>query len=94
MGTDRNSSTSFQEIRAFCEAGNEDHLPAGTVAALLDVAERLDRVRYLREGHETPETPDEDNPVPYCFECEVPWPCVVEELFQALDAVLPQGEPE
>lgn len=65
------------------------HVPT-YLAVLLDVAERLEKVRFLREGHETPDTPDEDHPDLYCFECEGPWPCLIEETFQALDHLTPQ----
>lgn len=41
----------------------------------------------LEDGHETPESPDEDHPYPTCFECEVEWPCNRRVLFDALDAL-------
>lgn len=39
------------------------------------------------DGHLAAEKPDEDNPEPYCFECDLPWPCDRAKLAAALAQV-------
>lgn len=54
------------------------------VKALIDVAEAAEGIRYALEDHASDET-ELDTDEPYCFECEVPWPCQYGELRAALD---------
>lgn len=77
---------------ASCYGGNRQADEAGILAlrnlfpSALAVIERLSAERHeLEDGHITPECPDEDNPEPYCFECETAWPCDRRLLFDALD---------
>lgn len=53
----------------------------GKLLKLAMAVKALDRTLFDGHGREEP---DEDNPRPYCFECEDEWPCLYEELRQAL----------
>lgn len=58
------------------------------VRDLEDVVKALGLVAdAVFDGHLTAETADEDNAAPYCFECDVPWPCVYYDLAAALGQV-------
>jgi hypothetical protein len=91
----------IEELRQVYEQ-DERHGPEPTVAMVIEAHRLLtetDRGKLLQvalavkvmdgflfDGHEKQE-PDEDNPRPYCFECEDEWPCRYEDLRQALAEV-------